>query len=410
MGNEESHGGSGTAAGIDPVALDKFIEDAGTAAEDIETFVTRYRSRFTTLNVSTANLTQLEQVAEWVHDQRPMLERRRDLAQLAADQSGTSFVTAGAGELVWDTADEAAAAGREDAERLLEDLGPGDEIPQEVYDLLMEHNQDPDYVEAFFNNAGDGFLAQFQYDVGRNYDGDKPYDPAKMVPLSYALATASHRIDFTDEQWLVDATLQPDPWNTMPYFMEYGQWSESFLHAAADQLTGYITSDQQVTVLNALARNPVAAATWYQGTPSEKRGWDTNAELVAAIMQGNMHMLDSDELHDAMLNVLDAATVRVGRFDQNLADQSILTLLESVHEMDGSPVLVQYQKWFGELAERHIDDIYDSVTSPSETYFSELREDRAGVEAPAALWASLPEHGHRGTEPAGDQGVGFGGK
>jgi exonuclease I len=56
---------------------------------------------------------------------REGVPEREFIAAIAAEQQGTSFVTAGAGELPWDTAEEAAEQGREDAERLLQQFLAG---------------------------------------------------------------------------------------------------------------------------------------------------------------------------------------------------------------------------------------------------------------------------------------------
>ena len=78
-------GATGNSVGIDPDALDTLINEAEDAAEAVEEFVGDFKGRFQTNQVSTSNLTQLEQVAEWVRDQLPMLRRRRDIAAIAAE-------------------------------------------------------------------------------------------------------------------------------------------------------------------------------------------------------------------------------------------------------------------------------------------------------------------------------------
>lgn len=387
------HDGGGSAVSINPETLGTLISDATTAADDVEAFTSAYRPRFSTYAVSTSNLTQMETVAQWVRDQIPMLERRRELAQVAADQYGVSFVTAGAGELAYETSDEAAAQGEEDAQRLLDGVDTGDEVPAEVYELLTEHSGDPDYLEAFFNALEPQFLDTFWVDVHR----DQPlgeYDRAKMVPLSYALATASRRIDFTDPEWLHQAARnRTNEWELLVGFMDYGVWDGAVLSATADHL-GFLDPDSQATVFEALARNPVAAATWYQGTPPEESYFDSNAEIVGLIMQGEIPMFANDQTEAAVIGFLDAATSDAARWDQELADTSVFTLLEDVNGWNGSAEQ-PFQEWLGTLVERHIDDVYDSVTSPAASYFTELRADRRGVEAPAEWWASVTEQALR---------------
>ncbi|NDL60736.1 hypothetical protein [Phytoactinopolyspora mesophila] len=395
-------GSTGNSVGIDPDALDKLIGEAADAADAVEEFVSDFRGRFVAHQVSTHNLTQLEQVAEWVRDQLPMLRRRRDIAAIASEQHGTLSVTAGAGELTWDTAEEAAEQGREDAERLLGDVDhPSDEIPAEAYELLQEHGSDPDYVEAFFNAAGPGAIEAFHADAveGLGPEGAE-YDQSKLVPVSYALATASHRIDFTSSEWMdgVREYSSASGWTIFATFMNYGHWSEGFLHSAMDNLGHHNSPEDMATVMNALARHPVAAATWYTGEP-EHADFDTNAEYAAFIMQGIDGRFRDDTVHDAFINVMDAATHRVARFDQGLADQSVYTLLENVYSWDRNAE-EPYQEWFGQLIERHIDDVYDSVTSPVPSYFEHLQDDRRGVEAPAEWWASLTEQAMRDEDVA----------
>src|SRR5690625_3160046 len=382
-------------ASIDPEGLATLISDAETAADNIDSFVSTYRSRFDNNSVTTLNLTQMGSVAGWVRDQLPMLNRRQTLAEHAAAQSGNSFVTAGAGELDFETADAAAEQGREDAENLLNDVGPGDDIPQEVYDLLLENCNDPDYVEAFFNAAGPEQINNLR--AGAYGDSIDEPDRSRMVPLSYAAATASHRIDFTDEEW-IPLTGPGGSMGGMVDLMDYGHWDGDFLKTAGNHLGAYVTPEDQATVLNAMARNPVAAAEWYQAQSDSS--FDTNAELVGVIMQGGLPMFDNDQTYDALINMMDAATVDVARHDQALADQSVLTMLENVHSWEDGTDVQPVQQWFGEVVDRHMDDVYDSVTSPTPSYFTELRGDRSGVEAPADMWASFTEQAMRDEETA----------
>ncbi|WP_166345393.1 hypothetical protein [Phytoactinopolyspora limicola] len=385
----------GTAVGIDPGALNQLIADARAAIGEIEQFTGTYRSRFNQAGVTTTNISRQEVVAEWVNDQLPMLERRRDMAEIAAEGPPGTFVAVGAGDLGWDTADEAAKAGREDAERLLEGLHPGDEIPDEVYALLREHSFDPDYLEAFFNSTGSAVLAIFLQDA---YQGSGEYDSSKLGAVSFALAAASHRIDMAGGEWMRGMDnwgdvgwREDDGWTTMAQFMGYGRWNEDFLHSAMDNLHR-LDDTGTITVMEALARHPVAAATWFQGSPSGNHRFDTNAEYAAAIMQGWAY---GESVHEAFLKVLDAATEGVARFDQGLADKSVYLLLKTVHDMDDKVAQEMYRLWFTHLIERHLDDLYDSVTAPVEEYYKELRDGRDGVEAPAEWWASIVEQAMR---------------
>src|SRR5699024_1271978 len=205
---------------------------------------------------------------------------------------------------------------------------------------------------------------------------------------------------FTTVEWPRGAGRpgSPEPWHTMVAFMEYGHWDGDLLSAAADDL-GHFTTDEQATVLNAMARNPVAAAEWYQGSPPGDLGPETNAEKVGLLMQGAGSRW-TDETFEALINMMDAATVDVARHDQALADQSVYTMLENVHSWEGGTDVQPVQQWFGEVVDRHMDDVYDSVTSPTPSYFTELRGDRSGVEAPADMWASFTEQAMRDEETA----------
>ncbi|WP_166354030.1 hypothetical protein [Phytoactinopolyspora limicola] len=385
--------GGGPAVGIDPDALDELITHAGQAAENVEEFVSDFRGRFLANGVSTTNMGQLEQVAEWVRDQLPMLERRRDIASLAAEQQGVSFVTAGAGELAFDTADEAARQAREDASQYMDGVRPGDTIPDEVYQLLMEHNGDPDYVEAFFNAIGGRGVAALR--VGAlDRDSDDGYDRAKLVPLSYALGTASHRIDFSDPQWIEDYVGHKAPGNTnvIAPLLRYGHFNDNFLHYAMDELEDIPapTMEDAEAIMLALARHPTAAANWFKD----------NTRRADMYMQGRSFLMGNADVRAAFTSIMNSATIRARRFDEGLADETTRLLLETVDGWGREHAMTEIQQWFGELIEHHIDDLYDSVTSPAPSYFDDPDGNRPGVEAPPAWWVSLAEEAMRDMDTA----------
>ena len=393
--------GGGPSVGIDPETLGTLITDAETACTDVETFYGAFNGRFTAEQVSTTNLAKVSQAAEWVRDQLPMLRRRQGLAQIAAQQSGVSFVTDGAGELPWDTQEEAATAGEEDAERLMDGIEPGDDIPAEVYELLEEHSDDPDYVQAFYERiGGEGINALRIGAVGDSAPGE--YDESKLTPLSNSLGTASYRIDFTKGDWIKGMTRDGSMSKVLGPLVAYGTFNGNFLDAAVnDTLSGpgALASEQDATwVLNALARNPVAAANWYKD----------NQETADLFLQGHHVLMGHDSVPAAFANVMDAATIRVRRYDQALGEEATYALLERVGTKWGDNTAhPELQRWFGELVEHDMGDVYDSVTSPVEGYFSELRGSRDGVEAPAEWWGKFTEQAMRDPDVAANLSLQF---
>ncbi|PSL06780.1 hypothetical protein CLV30_102168 [Haloactinopolyspora alba] len=387
-------GGGGSGVGIDPEELDKFITDAENAATDVEDFVDAFRGRFVSENVSTTNMDKVAGTAEWLRDQLPMLRRRHGMAEIAAEQSGNSFVTAGAGELKFDTSAEAKQQAKEDAERLLDGVEPGEDIPPEVYELLQEHSNDPDYTEAFFKKIGPEGINALRVGAHAEDGGAGEYDKSKLVPLSNSMATASYRINFGKEEWLQGMNgVDPSSHATSAAVLQYGTFNGNFLHAAMDRLETAPAAPmpgETETIFNALARNPVAAANWYKN----------NKERADLYLQGRSHLM-REGVPEAFNNIMNSATIDVRRYDQHLGEQNTHDLLERVGtkwgDNEASPAA---QKWFGELIKHDIDDVYDSVTTPVSDYFQDPRNGRDGVEAPAEWWAAISEQAMRDPEVA----------
>lgn len=384
--NEIAGNGGGQSVGIDPEELHKFIGDAEEAADDVDDFIDAYRSRFVSNGVSTTNIDKVGQASEWLRDQLPMLRRRHGMAKIAAEQSGTSFVAAGAGELKFETSEEAKKQAEEDAARLLDGVKPGDDIPPEVYELLNEHSDDPDYVEAFYNKIGADGINALRIGAQAEDGGPGEYDKSKLVPLSYSMATASYRIDFSEEKWLQGMNgVDPSYHGTTVAVLSYGKFNGNFLSAAMDRLESSPAApspEDTEAIFNAMARNPVAAAEWYKN----------NKEKADIYLQGRSHLM-RDGVPEAFNRIMEAATIDVRRYDQELGEQNTHDLLERVSTKwgDWGPSDAA-RKYFGTLIEHDIDDVYDSVTTPVSDYFKEPRNGRDGVEAPAEWWAKVSEH------------------
>lgn len=307
----------------DPEELHKFIGDAEEAADDVDDFIDAYRSRFVSNGVSTTNIDKVGQASEWLRDQLPMLRRRHGMAKIAAEQSGTSFVAAGAGELKFETSEEAKKQAEEDAARLLDGVKPGDDIPPEVYELLNEHSDDPDYVEAFYNKIGADGINALRIGAQAEDGGPGEYDKSKLVPLSYSMATASYRIDFSEEKWLQGMNgVDPSYHGTTVAVLSYGKFNGNFLSAAMDRLESSPAApspEDTEAIFNAMARNPVAAAEWYKN----------NKEKADIYLQGRSHLM-RDGVPEAFNRIMEAATIDVRRYDQELGEQNTHDLLERV--------------------------------------------------------------------------------
>ncbi|NED96322.1 hypothetical protein G1H11_13490 [Phytoactinopolyspora alkaliphila] len=372
---------------MDVDALGDAVDDLDATLTGLTDRISHLESDFTYFGVDKANLNKLLEAKSDLETIMPDMRRRHSLAvqRLAELQSGgwsgdgvISFEGTDILNDLFDSVEDAQEAGRELADQVNDANG---EIPQEVWDELAQYGHDPDFAEAFVNGldpAARGFLLMEPYKGESSGDGP---DEAATRALTTVFSTASFRIDYDVEfisemnTALRDMGLHPEGIvlvDSMAHLMNQGgHWNhESVVAFAEAALHGEYEDIGKVGdwpgVINALAKNPRAAAEYMHKHPDEV--WE-QAQVIGPVTS-------TQEWNEAWAAFVKAGTIdahsiyeRLRLYDDgqaNLAEQNAATWIVNVGSLEEPfPFTDEMRAVFVDITEQYWDEFMYAFSAPA---------------------------------------------
>lgn len=403
-------------AAIDPARMADLVTKMDGAARTIDERAPGVKSRFEAHGVATGDVTAILQVARWVHDQLPMLRRRQSLAQAMVDGgfaygggSVWSFIDTGDNLGAFRSPEEARRAAGELAARV-NDAEIGDDLPDDLYEQLLRYSNDPDFAAEFYTLIGPDGVTKLHVGAHQGQDLDEGPDERRAMALGWSLATASHRLNL-DDGWLdrlgLGTSLTPQQY-VAPY-LRYGTWDKDFLKRVGQrELTGGgipLDPDRAAMIWDGIARNPVAAAEFYDEnfdlmqrksaydpllrggdhTEANRRAW---AGLVRAATVDARDVYARLQLHDP------------AAYPGNLAEDNTARLIRYVEDHRDQHVFGELQATYGEVLKEYWDDLAYTVTAPVPQVGERDNPARDGIELPREAWAAFAHEAMRDGQTA----------
>jgi hypothetical protein len=402
-------------AAIDPAAMADLVTKLDGAARAIDERAPGVKSRFEAQGVATGDLTAIMQVASWVHDQLPMLRRRQSLAQAMVDGGFAygggplwSFVDNGDNLGAFRTPEEARRAAGDLAAKV-KDSAIGDDLPGDVYEQLLRHAGDPDFVAEFYSQVGPEGVNKLYVGAHQDRDLGEGPDERKAMAVGYSLATASHRLNL-DDGWLDrlgrDRTNTPQQY--VAPFLRYGNWDKDFLKRVGNrELKGPAISydpERAAMIWDGIARNPVAAAEFYdENFELIQRKGAYDGTLRGDVAEGNRGAW-SDMIRSATVDARDVyARLQLhdpAAHSRNLAEDNTARLIKYVEDHKDEHVFGELQAAYGDVLKEYWDDMTYAVTSPVPQVGDHDVAGRDGVEVPRDAWAAFAQEAMRDGQTA----------
>jgi hypothetical protein len=325
---------------MDVDALGDAVDDLDATLTGLTDRISGLESDFTYFGVDKTNLNKLLEAKSDLETIMPDMRRRHSIAvhRLAQLQnsgwSADGVITFEGTDILndrFDSIEDAQEAGAELADLVNDNYH---DIPQEVWDELLQYGHDPDFAEAFVNNLSPearGLLIMTPDQVDGTPEG-------AALALATVFSTASFRIDYDvefisemnealQEMGVMNITLL----DSMAYIMDSGgQWNHESMVAFAEAAfhgewddVGSFSNGGAVLLISAMSKNPRAAAEYAHAhpdhvwelatlygplttdTPGWNEAWDAfvrASTLEASVIYERMQLHDDSQPNIAELN------------------------------------------------------------------------------------------------------------
>lgn len=390
--------------GIAPNALADMTNGLDRNLKEAIQSATSLKSAFSQAGVPTDTIDSIYRTLGIVQDELPMLRRRHSLALKIDDDNGNPFrgnpklpkgmVVQGAGAMIFNSDEQAAAAGKSDAKALKSALDQA-RSPADIRPLLQRlkaNAGDSVYADALVALLGPQGVARVSaWGLGAKQNGQSGDAKLAFSGMGGVLAAASHHLADPDK-WLGDLRLPsggPDtprgyPTKAVAPLLQYGDFDPTFLEQVGKRelrLAPLVYDhERSKEIWDALARSPRAAAMLYQLDMPDVAGY-TNEKRP--LVHGERNTLAE------FVKVARAATMGVRKIDPREADASVTALINYYKIHPEFHTYDQLRNVYADLTVERWNDIVYSVSTPVPKLTEGDDPTRVGVELPPTVWKNF---------------------